>query len=91
MKLRSLKELKTSTLAESFVTSLHLLKNACLLLQLAPQAAGEGQCRWIWASLFFSAFVTAHLKSRGPEVQDRWSLLKKESVSNSSEILPNVK
>lgn len=40
--------------------------------------------------VIFSAFVTAHLKSQGPEAQDRWNLLKKESVSNLTEILPNV-
>lgn len=31
----------------------YTFKNACLLLQLALSAAGEGQRRWIWASLFF--------------------------------------
>lgn len=41
--------------------------------------------------VIFSAFVTAHLKSQGPEAQDRWDLLKKESVSNLTQILPNAK
>lgn len=41
--------------------------------------------------IIFSSFVTAHLKSQEPEAQDRWKLLKKESVSNLTQILPNVK
>lgn len=69
----------------------YTFKNACLLLQLALWAAGEGQHRWIWGFVIFSAFVTAHLKSQGPEAQDGWNLLKKESVSNLTQILPNVK
>lgn len=38
-----------------FTSSLlpYTFKNTCLLLQLALWAAGEGQHRWIWASLFF--------------------------------------
>lgn len=36
--------------------------------------------------VIFSAFVTAHLKSQEPEAQDRWNLLKKESVSNLTQI-----
>lgn len=41
--------------------------------------------------VIFSPFVTAHLKSREPEAQDRWNLLKKESVSNLTQMLPNLK
>lgn len=48
----------------------YTFKNACFLLQLVLWAAGELQCRWIWASLFFLPFVTAHLKSQEPEAQD---------------------
>lgn len=41
--------------------------------------------------VIFLPFVTAHLKSQEPEAQDRWNLLKKESVSNLTPIFPNVK
>lgn len=30
--------------------------------------------------IFFSAFVTAHLKSQGPEAWDRWNLLKSQRL-----------
>lgn len=40
--------------------------------------------------VIFSAFVTARLKSQSPEAKDRWNLLKKVSVSNLTQILPNV-